>query len=80
MLDAESLTDLRRFKIAGGPDDMDFAPDGKILVSRCWTQSVVDPANRTYSTMPTGRSHHGVWLNIHDDLPLATPPAAKPGT
>ncbi len=82
VLDAESLTELRRFKIAGGPDDMDFAPDGKIWVSRRWAQSVavVDPADGTSSTLPTGRSPHGIWLNTHDNLPLATPPAAKPGT
>ena len=82
VLDAESLTELRRFKIAGGPDDMDFAPDGKIWVSRRWAQSVavVDPADGTYSTLPTGRSPHGIWLNTHDDLPLAPAPAAKPGT
>jgi len=46
----------------------DFAPDGKILVTRRWAQSVavVDPLTEAFQTMQTGRSPHGIWLNTHD--------------
>lgn len=73
VLDPDTLAEIRRFRIAGGPDDMDFAPDGKMWVTRRWAQSiaVVDPVAGTYETLRTGRSPHGIWLNTHDNLPQA---------
>lgn len=70
VLDPDTLTEIRRFRIPGGPDDMDFAPDGKIWVSRRWAQSVavVDPLTGSFQTIQTGRSPHGIWLNTHDAL------------
>ena len=70
VLDPDTLNEIRRFRIPGGPDDMDFAPDGKIWVTRRWAQSVavVDPLTGSFQTMQTGRSPHGIWLNTHDAL------------
>jgi len=71
VLDADTLAEIRRFRITGGPDDMDFAPDGKIWVTRRWAQSVavVDPVTGSDEVLPVGRSPHGIWLNTHDALP-----------
>lgn len=88
VLDADTLTEIRRFRVAGGPDDMDFAPDGKMWVTRRWAQSVavIDPLTGVGQTFQTGRSPHGIWLNTHDKLipaPALTThlgaTAAKPG-
>ena len=70
VLDPNSLKELRRFNIPGGPDDIDFAPDGKLWVTRRWAQSVavVDPVTGDFQTIPVGRSPHGIWLNTHDHL------------
>ena len=67
VLDPTSLNVLRSFAIPGGPDDMDFAPDGKIWATRRWTHTVavIDPVNGELQTIPTGRSPHGIWLNTH---------------
>jgi YVTN family beta-propeller protein len=40
VLDPVTLKEVRRFKVPGGPDDIDFAPDGKLWVTRRWAQSV----------------------------------------
>jgi YVTN family beta-propeller protein len=67
VLDPVTLTERSRIKMSGGPDDMDFAPDGKIWVTRRWAHTValLDPATGQYSTIETGRSPHGIWLNTH---------------
>jgi YVTN family beta-propeller protein len=72
-LDATSLKEIRSYKLPGGPDDMDFAPDGKIWISRRWAHSVaiLDPATGKYETIETGRSPHGIWLNTHDSFPAS---------
>ena len=60
--------------VPGGPDDIDFAPDGKLWVTRRWAHSVavLDPANGRFATIEVGRSPHGIWLNTHDKFPAAT--------
>jgi YVTN family beta-propeller protein len=72
-LDPTTLTEVRRYQLPGGPDDVDFAPDGKIWISRRFAHSVaiLDPATGTYDTIETGRSPHGIWLNTHDSFPVA---------
>ena len=67
VLDAKTLSVRRRIPLSGGPDDMDFAPDGKLWVTRRWahTVAILDPASGQYSTIETGRSPHGIWLNTH---------------
>ena len=68
VLDAKTLGVLRTFQMPGGPDDMDFAPDGTIWASLRWAHSValIDPHTYTYTTIRVGRSPHGIWLNTHD--------------
>jgi DNA-binding beta-propeller fold protein YncE len=64
-LDATTLTIIRTYAIPGGPDDIDFAPDGKLWITRRWAEkvAVLDPATGEYGTVNVGRSPHGLWLN-----------------
>jgi DNA-binding beta-propeller fold protein YncE len=72
MLDPKTLAVRGRIVMPGGPDDMDFAPDGKIWVTRRWAHSValLDPATGQFTTIETGRSPHGIWLNTHPVTPV----------
>jgi Protein of unknown function DUF262 len=67
VLDPDSLKVLRSFPIAGGPDDMDFAPDGNIWASRRWAHSIaiINAATGNFQSIDAGRSPHGIWLNTH---------------
>ena len=71
VLDPKTLAVRGRIAMPGGPDDMDFAPDGKIWVTRRWAHSValLDPATGQFTTIETGRSPHGIWLNTHQAAP-----------
>jgi len=73
VLDPNSLNVLRTLKIPGGPDDIDFAPDGKLWATLRWRQevAVVDPQTGAEQTIRVSRSPHGIWLNTHDALPTA---------
>ena len=64
-LDPSTLAVRRTFSVPGGPDDISFAPDGTIWASLRWRQHValIDPRTGDYTTIPTGRSPHGIWLN-----------------
>ena len=74
LLDPKTLAVRGKIAMPGGPDDMDFAPDGKIWVTRRWAHTValLDPATGQFTTIETGRSPHGIWLNTHPN-----PPAVK---
>ena len=71
VIDPVSLNVLRTMQVPGGPDDMDFAPDGKIWATLRFAQSVavIDPATGAIERITVGRSPHGIWLNTHDALP-----------
>jgi DNA-binding beta-propeller fold protein YncE len=64
-VDAASLRVMRSYAIPGGPDDLAFAPGGKIWITRRWAESVavLDPMTGTFETIAVGRSPHGLWLN-----------------
>jgi YVTN family beta-propeller protein len=64
-IDAATLKPIRSYAIPGGPDDMDFAPGGKIWITRRWAEkvAVLDPATGSYETIDVGRSPHGIFLN-----------------
>jgi DNA-binding beta-propeller fold protein YncE len=64
-LDSTSLKPIRGYAIPGGPDDMEFAPGGKIWITRRWAEkvAVLDPATGLYETIDVGRSPHGLFLN-----------------
>ena len=60
---------VHTYKIPGGPDDIDFAPDGRMWVTRRFAQkvAVVNLATGDYDTINVGRSPHGIWLNTHHE-------------
>jgi DNA-binding beta-propeller fold protein YncE len=71
-LDATTLKVMRTYAIPGGPDDIDFAPDGKLWITRRWAEkvAVLDPATGSYQTVAVGRSPHGLWLNPKAPSPV----------
>jgi YVTN family beta-propeller protein len=71
VIDAATLTVQRELHVPGGPDDLDFAPDGKIWAALRFAQSVaiIDPSTGVVGRIPVGRSPHGIWLNTHDAFP-----------
>jgi YVTN family beta-propeller protein len=64
-LDATTLAVMRTYRIPGGPDDIAFAPDGKLWITRRWAEkvAVLDPKNGDFETIDVGRSPHGIFLN-----------------
>ena len=64
-LDAGTLRLLRTFNIPGGPDDIDFAPDGDLWITRRFAErvAVLHPETGDFETIDVGRSPHGIWLN-----------------
>ncbi|HVZ06317.1 YncE family protein [Rhodopila sp.] len=64
-VDAASLKVMRTYKLSGGPDDLDFAPNGRLWLTRRFAQSVaiLDPATGEIQIIDVGRSPHGIWLN-----------------
>ena len=56
---------IRSYKIPGGPDDIDFAPDGRLWITRRWAEkvAVLDPTTGDFQTIDVGRSPHGLFLN-----------------
>jgi DNA-binding beta-propeller fold protein YncE len=64
-LDAANLTPIRSYAIPGGPDDIDFAPDGRLWITRRWAEKValLDPKTGDFQTIDVGRSPHGLFLN-----------------
>ena len=63
-LDAKTLDILRTYKVPGGPDCIDFAPDGKLWITQRFIQKVgiLDPATGDLRSVPVGRSPHGIFL------------------
>lgn len=64
-LNAVTLAVARTYAIPGGPDCIDFGPDGKLWITRRWAEkvAVMDPATGQYQTVDVGRSPHGIFLN-----------------
>lgn len=64
-LDATSLQKLHTYHLPGGPDDLQFAPDGHIWFTMRFAHqlAVLDPATGNYTTIEVGRSPHGIYLN-----------------
>lgn len=64
-LDAATLKVLRSFNIPGGPDDIAFAPDGDLWITRRFAEKVaiLHPETGDFETIDVGRSPHGLWLN-----------------
>jgi YVTN family beta-propeller protein len=65
VLDAGSLKELRSYKLPGGPDDIQFAPNGDLWVTMRFAHkvAVLNPKTGDYTTIEVGRSPHGIFLN-----------------
>jgi YVTN family beta-propeller protein len=65
LLDAATLNPIRTYKLPGGPDDIVFAPDGKVWFTLRFVHkvAVLDPASGDFTTIDVGRSPHGIFLN-----------------
>lgn len=63
-LDAQTLDVIRTYKVPGGPDCIDFAPDGKLWITQRFIQKVaiLDPATGIIQSIAVGRSPHGIFL------------------
>jgi DNA-binding beta-propeller fold protein YncE len=70
-LDASTLAPIRSYSIPGGPDDIDFAPDGRLWITRRWAEkvAVLDPKTGEFQTVDVGRSPHGLFLNAKASAP-----------
>jgi len=64
-LDAATLKVLKSYNIPGGPDDIDFAPNGDLWITRRFAEKVaiLHPETGEFETIAVGRSPHGIWLN-----------------
>ena len=72
-LDAATLKKIRSYTIPGGPDDIAFAPDGKLWITRRFAEkvAVLDPVTGSFETIAVGRSPHGLFLNPNGPAPGA---------
>ena len=63
-LDPRTLSVTRTYRVPGGPDCIDFAPDGKLWITQRFIQKVgvLDPATGALQSYPVGRSPHGIFL------------------
>jgi DNA-binding beta-propeller fold protein YncE len=67
VVDRNNYDVIRTYRLPGGPDDLDFAPDGKVWVARRFAHSVavLDPVTGDLQIIQVGLSPHGIWLNTH---------------
>jgi len=63
-LDPKTLNVVRTYKVPSGPDCIDFAPDGKLWITRRFAGqvAVLDPATGAIQDIAVGRSPHGIVL------------------
>jgi DNA-binding beta-propeller fold protein YncE len=64
-VDRATLTPQRSFRIPDGPDDIAFAPDGRLWITQRFGRSVavMNPLTGSVQTADVGRSPHGLFLN-----------------
>lgn len=75
VLDAKTLGFKRRIAMPGGPDDLCFAPDGKLWIALRFASrvAVLDPKAGTTEHIPVGRSPHGIYIStLLTDTPART--------
>ncbi len=70
-LDAATLAPIRTYRVPGGPDCIEFAPDGKLWITQRFIQKVgiLDPATGALQSVPVGRSPHGIFLTAATRAP-----------
>jgi DNA-binding beta-propeller fold protein YncE len=66
-LDATTYAVIRSYHVPGGPDCIDFAPDGKLWITQRFIQkvAVLDPATGAIHSLAVGRSPHGIFLTAN---------------
>jgi YVTN family beta-propeller protein len=65
VLDAATLAAERTYHVPGGPDDLAFAPDGKIWITCRFAEkiAILDPSSGQLQTVAVGTQPHGIFLN-----------------
>ncbi len=65
VLDRATLRVVRDYRVPGGPDDIEFAPDGTLWITQRFDHGVLflDPETGRFSRVDVGRSPHGLFLN-----------------
>ncbi len=65
VIDADHLTVVNHIKMPGGPDDLCFAPDGKLWIALRFAAhvAVYDPVSGHIERIAVGRSPHGIFLS-----------------
>ena len=73
-LDPVTYAIRRTYRVPGGPDCIDFAPDGKLWITQRFIQKVgvLDPATGDLRSFPVGRSPHGIFLTTNAPATVAT--------
>ena len=66
-LDPHTFEIRRVYRVPGGPDCIDFAPDGTLWITQRFIQKVgiLDPVSGALRSFPVGRSPHGVFLTAN---------------
>lgn len=75
VLDAKTLAVVKRIPMPGGPDDLCFAPDGKLWIALRFASrvAVYDPATDATDHISVGRSPHGIYVStLLTDTPART--------
>ncbi len=64
-VDANTFKLIRTYKVPGGPDDLVFAPDGRVWTTLRFVAKVgiVDLKTGAIETIPVGRSPHGIYIH-----------------
>jgi DNA-binding beta-propeller fold protein YncE len=64
-LDPVTLTTIRTYPLPGGPDDVGLDPSGNLWIALRFAEAVaiMDPATGNYTSIPVGRSPHGIFLS-----------------
>jgi len=65
VLDAKTLGFIKRIPMPGGPDDLCFAPDGRLWIALRFSSrvGVYDPLTDKTAHIPVGRSPHGIFIS-----------------
>ena len=79
-LDPATLAIQRVYHVPGGPDCIDFAPDGKLWITQRFAQkvAVLDPRTGEIQSLPVGRSPHGIFLTTDLRAPAGATDLRQP--
>ncbi len=79
-LDPATLAIERVYHVPGGPDCIDFAPDGKLWITQRFAQkvAVLDPRTGEIQSLPVGRSPHGIFLTTDLRAPAGATDLRQP--